>query len=85
MPLSIHPTNNISIYLTPRFIYTSDVIYASPNSEKHGIRNQYHIFGSSYGLLLGNKHKLILEVSNFDKELYKPSLFTIGYSFTFKQ
>ena len=39
--LSYHPKSYISIYLTPRYLYTSEYIFASPNNGKLSIRNSF--------------------------------------------
>ena len=80
--LSYHPKDFISINLTPRFINTSEYIFEE-HSNTPGAGNRYSIIGSSYGLILGYRHKCAIEVSNFGLEYYKPTQFSIGYILTF--
>jgi hypothetical protein len=80
---SYHPTSKFGIYLSPRFIYSSDVVYASQSNEKIGIRNQSHLFGFSYGVSYGETHKVLFELSHFDINLTNPTQFSIGYAYRF--
>jgi hypothetical protein len=79
--LSYHPKNSISFYLTPRYLITSEYIFVD-QSINPGKGDTYSLFGGSYGIILGDKHKIALEASNFGKKLYRPSMLTLGYIYT---
>ncbi len=82
--LSYHPKNNISLYLTPRYINTSEYIF-NKQSSSPGAGDSFSQLGSSYGIILGSKHKFALEISNFGLDYYKPTQFSIGYIFTLRK
>ncbi len=79
---SFHPTDYFSIYLTPRYIYTSEYTFAHPTGGQLGAGDHFNRIGGSYGLLIGNKHKIALEVSNFGEEFYIPTQFSVGYNYS---
>lgn len=80
--VSVHPAKFLALYTTPRFIFTGDYTFAhETNPARVGEHATFMEFGNSYGLILGNKHKLILEASCYDKRFFSPSQFTIGYKY----
>jgi hypothetical protein len=79
--LSYHPKKNISFYLTPRYLITSEYVFVDQSIDP-GKGDTYSLFGGSYGILLGDKHKIAVEASNFGKELYRPTVLTLGYIYT---
>lgn len=81
---SFHPTDYFSFYLTPRYIYISEYIFAHPTGGQLGAGDHYNRIGGSYGLQIGNKHKIGLEVSNFGSDFYNPTQFSVGYSYTIR-
>jgi len=83
--ISVHPKNNFSIYLTPRYVYSSEYVFAHPTGGQLGVGDQQSFIGNSYGLILGNKHKISIELSNYGRFLYKPTQFSLGYCYTFGQ
>jgi hypothetical protein len=82
--LSYHPKKNISFYLTPRYLIASEYIFVD-QSITPGWGDNYTQLGSSYGIILGDKHKIAVEASSYGKYFYKPSIFTIGYIFTLEK
>lgn len=82
--LSYHPKDNISVYLTPRYLNTSEYIF-NKQSSSPGAGDSFTQLGSSYGFIIGNKHKFAVEISNFGLDYYKPTQISIGYIFTFIQ
>jgi hypothetical protein len=81
---SYHPSKLISIYLTPRYIATSQYLFSSPNKNtKLGYQRELYRFGGAYGVIIGDRHKVALEVSNFSKDLIHPTQFSVGYLYTF--
>jgi hypothetical protein len=82
---SYHPSDNIAIYLTPRYLYVSKYIFSQhPNGDPAGPKGNRNKMGSSYGIIVGKNNKIVLEVSNYESKFYKPSQFTIGYLYTFR-
>ena len=78
---SYHPSEKVSLYLTPRYVYqlksATDV-------------NDYHYYGGNFGILYGKKHKIGLDIGIFDvgvRDLGRLSIFNIGIGgkFVFKK
>jgi len=86
--LSIHPTDYLSIYLTPRCFLASNYFYGFTYGQMP-VADRFlgttGIFINSYGLILGKKNKLAFEISNYSKVFYKPTQFSIGYIYTFNK
>lgn len=78
---SFHPTEHFSVYLTPRYIYISEYIFAHPTGGQIGTGDHYNRVRGSYGILIGTNNKLALEVSNLGKDFYSPTQFSIGYNY----
>jgi hypothetical protein len=82
--ISYHPSNAFSVYLTPRYIATSEYIFASETgSQEIGFNRKIYRIGSSYGIMVGEEHKIAIEVSNFGKALFRPTQISVGYIYTF--
>jgi len=82
--LSYHPSENISLFITPRY---GKSFIESPGSDNYpdfqSIKTNH--FGFSYGFSFGNKNKIVLELSNFNKtKLYIPTHISLGYVYTFR-
>ncbi len=82
--LSFHPKDNFVIFLTPRFLYASDFVFASLTGAEI-TESKISKFGNSYGFIFGRKHKIALELSNFNNTFFKPTNFSIGYILTLRQ
>jgi hypothetical protein len=43
-----------------------------------------NIFYLSYGFVFGKKHKIAIELSNYAKEFFKPTQFSLGYIYSLR-
>ncbi len=80
--LSVHPTDNLSLFAVPRYTYGFRYIY-DESSLKPGYSAYANFPGISYGLLFGKEHQFGIEISHFNKNLLKPSQLSIGYIFPY--
>lgn len=53
---SIHPTEKVAIYFTPRYIY---------QFSSFGGRENWHYLGGNLGILLGRKHKFAIDAAYY--------------------
>jgi hypothetical protein len=80
---SFHPHKYFALYYSPRYIFATGYQFASQSKDPMGLTDRANLFGNSYGLSLGNHHKVLFEIQHFDKVILKPTGFAIGYRFQF--
>ena len=76
---STHPTEHLAIHFTPRFVYTSEYIFASPTEGSLGLASKLSFFTNTYGFVVGKNNKVALEISSHRGHFFKPSQISIGY------
>ena len=83
--LSYHPTKTISVYLAPRYLFTSEYVFAHPTGGSLGTKESINRIGNSLGLIIGNRNKIGLEVSSFGTDFLLPTQVSLGYIYIFGQ
>lgn len=81
--ISFHPKDDICLYITPRYSYSSLNFFDQTNDSLNGT-SEYLSYGAfSYGLIIGKKNKLMIEVTHSQNNGFKPTQVAIGFSSTF--
>jgi hypothetical protein len=79
---SIHINEKIAIILTPTYIISSDRLFDWPGK---GINDPIEIdnneaVGVSYGLIIGKKNRIGIEISHLGKNIYCPTQIGVNYT-----
>lgn len=86
MPLfaSLHPHEKISLFLSPRYVFASSSTFAHPDNAVPEPPDRINFVGNAYGIIIGKKHKGILEIAHFDRRITRPTQVTLGYVVTIR-
>jgi len=80
--ISVHPTEKLAFYVTPRFTHASNYIYDHPTGGQLGPGPKLNFLGITYGFAYGKKTKIALELSYYDNHILRPSQISLGLIFT---
>lgn len=81
--LSIHPTEDICLYVTPRYSYSSIIFFNADGDSLVSPAEPLSYFAFSYGMVIGKKNKLKIEITHSQNNGFKPTQIAIGFSSTF--
>lgn len=81
--LSFHPKDDFCLFLTPRYSYSSLKYFDQTNDSLNGTSKYSNYFAFSYGMVIGKKNKLMIEITHSQNNGFKPTQIAIGFSSTF--
>lgn len=77
--LSIHPSENASLYLTPRYIHNHRYGIRGNEPDMRGWLSANHRMVFTYGVLYGQRNKVAIEISHNGPQTLHPTHLTVGY------
>lgn len=81
--LSFHPMDDFCLYVTPRYSYSSLSFFHHESDTLDNSSECLSYAAFSYGMVIGKKNKLKIEITHSQNNGFKPTQVAIGFSSTF--
>jgi hypothetical protein len=81
--LSIHPTEKLAFYLTPRLCHSTFLIAGDPIGDGEIYKETKHLnyAAFTYGIMFGKTQRFMIEISHSQMYNWKPTQVAVGFAF----